>query len=99
MNGEKYAVVGVMPPNFEFAVTDVKLLTPIAFTAEQLADRDLHNLNVVARLKPGVTAAQANADIKGIQTDDATGSMRVIDFADIKASEARPLRTMPLWTR
>jgi predicted permease len=66
LNGEKYAVVGVMPPNFEFAVTDVKLLTPIAFTAEQLANRDLHNLNVVARLKPGVTAAQADADIKAI---------------------------------
>jgi putative ABC transport system permease protein len=66
LNGEKYSVVGVMPPNFEFAVADVKLLTPIAFTAEQLADRDLHNLNVVARLKPGVTPAQANADIKAI---------------------------------
>ena len=66
LNGEKYAVVGVMPPNFEFAIADVKLLTPIAFTAEQLADRDLHNLNVVARLKPGVTAAQADADIKAI---------------------------------
>ncbi|HYO99659.1 MAG TPA: ABC transporter permease [Pyrinomonadaceae bacterium] len=66
LNGEKYAVVGVMPQNFEFQLTDVKLLTPIAFTAEQLADRDLHNLNVVARLKPGVTAAQADADLKAI---------------------------------
>ncbi|HEV7904427.1 MAG TPA: ABC transporter permease, partial [Pyrinomonadaceae bacterium] len=64
--GEKYAVVGVMPPNFEFHVADVKFWTPIAFTAEQLAERDLHNLNVVARLKPGVTPAQANADIQAI---------------------------------
>jgi putative ABC transport system permease protein len=66
LNGEKYAVIGVMPPNFEFALTDVKLWTPIVLTAEQLANRDLHNLNVVARLKPGVTPAQANADIQAI---------------------------------
>ena len=66
LNGEKYAVVGVMPQNFQFAVPDVKVWTPIAFTAEQLADRDLHNLNVVARLKPGVTVTQANADIQAI---------------------------------
>jgi predicted permease len=66
LNGEKYAVVGVMPQNFEFALTDVKLWTPIALTAAQLADRDIHSLNVVARLKPGVTAAQANADIQAI---------------------------------
>ena len=66
LNGEKYAVVGVMPSNFEFQVPDVKLWTPIALTAEQLADRDIHSLNVVARLKPGVTAAQAEADIQAI---------------------------------
>jgi predicted permease len=66
LNGEKYAVVGVMPPNFEFQVADVKLWTPIAFTAAQLSERDLHNLNVVARLKPNVTAQQADADIKAI---------------------------------
>ncbi|HEX8424145.1 MAG TPA: ABC transporter permease, partial [Pyrinomonadaceae bacterium] len=66
LNGEKYAVVGVMPQNFEFQVADVKLWTPIALDAEQLANRDLHNLNVVARLKTGVTAEQANADIQAI---------------------------------
>ena len=66
LNGEKYRVVGVMPQKFQFQVADVKLWTPIAFTAEQLADRDLHNLNVVARLKQGVTVTQANADIQAI---------------------------------
>lgn len=66
LNGEKYAVVGVMPQTFEFAVPDVKLWTPVALTAAQLAERDLHHLNVVARLKPGVTTQQANADIQAI---------------------------------
>ena len=66
LNGEKYTVVGVMPQNFQFAMTGIKLWTPIALTAEQLSDRDLHHLNVVARLKPGVTVQQADADIRAI---------------------------------
>ena len=66
LNGEKYRVIGVMPQNFQFEVPDVKLWTPVAFTAEQLVNRDLHNLEVVARLKPGVTVAQADADIQAI---------------------------------
>jgi putative ABC transport system permease protein len=66
LNGEPHRVVGVMPPNFEFKSPDVKLWTPVAFTSEQLVNRDLHYLEVVARLKPGVTVAQANADIQAI---------------------------------
>ncbi len=66
LNGERHTVVGVMPRDFQFQVASINLWVPIALTAEQLADRDLHYLNVVARLKPGVTVAQANADIQAI---------------------------------
>jgi predicted permease len=66
LNGEKHTVVGVMPQGFEFKVADIKLWVPIAFTPEKLANRNSHYLEVVARLKPGVTIEQANADIQGI---------------------------------
>ena len=66
LNGEQYTVVGVMPRDFQFVVASINLWVPIALTAEQLAERNIHNLNVVARLKPGVTVAQANADIQAI---------------------------------
>ena len=66
LNGEPYTVVGVMPRDFQFRVAGVNLWVPIALTPEQLAERDLHNLDTVARLKPGVTVAQANADIRAI---------------------------------
>lgn len=67
LNGEKYTVVGVMPAGFQFMQSYVRLWVPIAFDAETLAQRDSHYLNVVARLKPDVTVAQADADIHTIQ--------------------------------
>ena len=67
LNGEKYTVVGVMPAGFQFLDSHIGLWVPMAFTSEELAQRGSHYLNVVARMKPGVTLAQANADIHTIQ--------------------------------
>jgi putative ABC transport system permease protein len=66
LDGEKYTVVGVMPHGFQFETPDTSLWTPLAFTPEQLSNRAEHYLEVVARLKPGVTAEQASADIRAI---------------------------------
>lgn len=67
LNGEKYSVVGVMPAGFQFMESRIGLWVPIAFTAERLSNRGGHYLTVVARMKPGVSLAQANADIQTIQ--------------------------------
>ena len=67
LNGDKYTVVGVMPAGFQLMQSYVRLWVPIALSPEELAQRDSHYLNVVARMKPGVTLAQANADIHTIQ--------------------------------
>ncbi|HYY56156.1 MAG TPA: ABC transporter permease, partial [Pyrinomonadaceae bacterium] len=72
LNGEQYTVVGVMPQGFQFEAPSINIWTPIAFSPEQLANRGRHYLEVVARLKPGVTAAQANADIQSITKRIAT---------------------------
>ncbi len=66
LNDESYTVIGVMPANFQFGPDYIRLWTPIAFTSEDLANHGDHYLNVVGRLKPGVTLAQANADIKAV---------------------------------
>lgn len=66
LNGQKRTVVGVMPAGFQFLGKDTGLWVPIAFSPGQLANRNGHYLTVVARLKPGVTIAQAGADIAGI---------------------------------
>lgn len=67
LSGEKYTVVGVMPAGFQFMESYIKVWVPIAFTSEELAQRGGHYLTVFARMKPGVTLAQANADIQTIQ--------------------------------
>jgi len=66
LNGQKHTVIGVMPADFRYLYAFTALWVPAAFTPEELTKRDSQNLNVVARLKPGATAEQAQADIGNI---------------------------------
>ena len=66
LNGEKHTVIGVMPASFQFFESDVRLWVPLALDQEELANRGGHYLKVVARLKPGVTIAQAQADMNAV---------------------------------
>ena len=66
LNGQKHTVVGVMPNNFRFLQPFTNVWVPAAFDQEQLAQRENQNLTVVARLKAGVTAEQAQSDIANI---------------------------------
>ena len=65
-----YTVIGVMPPEAEFpqpglsAGRPAELFVPMAFTPQELAQvGDNFNVSVLARLKRGVSLAQANADL------------------------------------
>jgi len=64
LNGEKYTVVGVMPAGFAYPSASADLWRPMGFTQDQLSNRGSHYLEVVARLRPGVTLAQANAGLQ-----------------------------------
>jgi putative ABC transport system permease protein len=66
LNGEKHTVIGVMPADFRYLYAFTAMWVPAAFTPEELTKRDGQNLNVLGRLKPGVTAEQAQADIGAI---------------------------------
>jgi putative ABC transport system permease protein len=66
LDGEKYTVAGVMPRGFQFLEPDVRIWVAAGFTPRQLANRGGHYLQVVARLKPGVTVERADSDIKAI---------------------------------
>jgi putative ABC transport system permease protein len=66
LDGEKYAVVGVMPAGFQFLQSSVGLWVPASFSQEELTLRSSNYLTVVGRLKPGVTLDQAQADIGAI---------------------------------
>ncbi len=67
LDGERYEVVGVMPPSFrDFFNRNVELWTPIAFAPDQFADTRRTNefLALTARLKPDVTIESAAAEMK-----------------------------------
>jgi predicted permease len=66
LNGQSYEVVGVMPQSFQFPSREDELWVPIAFTQQEAASRGRHYLQVVARLKPGVSVEQAQAEMSTI---------------------------------
>lgn len=66
MNGQSTTVVGVMPPGFTFQGFDRHFWEPSGFTPQELAQRGSHYLQVVARLKSGVTVERAQADMSAI---------------------------------
>ena len=68
LDGEAYEVVGIMPAGFAFPEQS-EVWTPIGFTPEALSNqRGAHYLDVIGRLKPGVTLAQAQADLTTLAT-------------------------------
>ena len=72
LNGEPYAIVGVMPANFEWpawSVTGVPIWIPLAWTDADRAVRGNHNYNVLGRLRPGVSLAAASAELETISAD------------------------------
>ncbi len=68
MNNQTYHVIGVMPPGFAYPDKRAQYWRPVHFTAKEQAKRDSHYLQVVARLKPGVSVAQAKANMMQIAT-------------------------------
>ncbi len=66
LGGEKYQVVGVMPPAVQFPAASVELWVPLVFSEQRLANRGSHAYNVLARLKPGVSFEQAQAQMSTI---------------------------------
>jgi predicted permease len=65
LNGERYAIVGVMPEGFAFLNPVVQMWTPLAFTAEERSEDARHSQNheQIARLASGATVAQAQQQL------------------------------------
>lgn len=71
LDNEKYTVVGIMPPGFrspsQFNVTlPLVFYIPAAYPADLLSHHADHGINVIGRLKPGVTLAAARSELDAI---------------------------------
>jgi putative ABC transport system permease protein len=69
LGGQTYTVAGVMPNGLPFFdnLPEVELWVPMAFEADDsMGTRNNHFINLVGRLKPDTTPAQAQADASAI---------------------------------
>ncbi|MGH9729086.1 MAG: ABC transporter permease [Candidatus Acidiferrales bacterium] len=99
IDDKPYTIIGVLPAKLPIWGDRVAydLMLPYAFTKEQL-DREYHILTVFGRLKPGVTVARADAEMKSIVNQlhkeypvDTDESIRVVRLQDYNTNG--PLRS------
>ena len=65
LDGEPYSVIGVMPHGFDYP-PGVQLWMPIALPDSAASDYQHHYVRVMGRLRPGVSVAQAQAQMTAL---------------------------------
>jgi putative ABC transport system permease protein len=63
LDGKPYTIIGVMRSDFHFPSRVAQIWATISFDARDFEDRANNYLDVVARLNPGTTLAQAGAEL------------------------------------
>jgi len=66
INGNPYAIIGVMPRSFHLGEGDADIWRPVSFDDANMLSRQTRWLDAVARLKPGVSIEQARAELTTI---------------------------------
>jgi putative ABC transport system permease protein len=70
LSGQVHTIIGVMPPEFEYPARDFKVWvtfgSAMSAAPEQAENRQLRIFRAVARLKPGVTPAEMQAEADAI---------------------------------
>lgn len=66
LDGEPYAVTGVMPADFHFPDRDTQFWTTFRFDEDAYKERDNNYIIGIGRLKPGVTLQQARTEMSVI---------------------------------
>jgi putative ABC transport system permease protein len=97
-----FTVVGVMPPGFTFPIEETTdLWVTVAADARgepgqtMLAQRGVHYLETIARMKPGISLSQARAEMSAIvqglngQYPDEARGVRVLDLQEAMVGEVR----------
>ncbi|HSF24991.1 MAG TPA: ABC transporter permease, partial [Blastocatellia bacterium] len=101
LEGGSYTVVGVMPPDFNFPGGQIDCYLPRpfepSFVNRETVERGAGFLQMVGRLRPGVTIQQSQAEVDGIAEGnkipdhpDATFGMLVRPLPDVVTEGVRP---------
>jgi predicted permease len=117
LDGASYQIVGVMPPEFEYPfktdlpygdshIESTKIWVPLALTPKQRADRDIANNVALARLRPGVSIPQAQAEMRTMMvrfdrlypTEYGDWGALVESFTGVSIGPVRPLMELLIAT-
>jgi putative ABC transport system permease protein len=98
LNGQPYTVIGVLPESFHFQWGDADVWMPIRSYPNFSDDRRKNAAAVIARLKPGVTLAQAQTEMDTIaarlaeQYPETNADRRVMvqSFQDFIVQDLKP---------
>lgn len=67
LNNDAYTIIGVLPQRFVIPNAETEIMVPLRMDQDpRRNERGSNFLRLVARLKPGVTPAQAEADLGAI---------------------------------
>src|SRR5262245_2060052 len=107
LNSEPYTVVGILPPKTTLAGPDYdeerQFIVPLVFgTGQGFTTRSNQLFNVIARLKPGITLEQAQADLNAIKQrlqhlypkDKENWSVKVAPLQEYITEGVRPVLLM-----
>jgi putative ABC transport system permease protein len=102
LGGERYQVAGVLPRDFRLPGGDPDLVLPLVFPPSAATDRETAYLGAIGRLRPGVSLAQARADLAGLTRGlaarfPATNRGLAASLSILPESFGRPAKTA-LWT-
>jgi predicted permease len=110
VDGVRNTVVGVLPPGFRFLSSEARLYFPFSSRAEDRSSIQRHSggnsKHMIARLKPGATLEQAQAQIDAqdaaLEVDDPQARMMADAgyrsvVAPLHADHVRSIRPLLLW--
>ncbi len=66
LDGQPYAVIGVMSPEFTFPENRVDVIVPLPILGNYIERRGVHLLSVIGRLRPGATVESAHREMESI---------------------------------
>ena len=101
LNGDSYTIVGVLPRAFVTPIREADLIAPFPTDSDpRRTARDSGFLRAVGRLRPGVTIAQATADLDAIvarlrseypATNAAHAGTNIVEWHSVLVSRVRPI--------
>ncbi len=100
LNGQFFTVVGIMPEGFRFPYSDVDVWMPIQHYPYLSPDRGAASVEVMGRLKSGVTLPQAQAEMETIagqlaQQYPDTNKERGVTLANLSGAAGREAAAIP----